>query len=94
MAYYTNDIVYSRLAPGVLAELQRRNPTVGRGRRKHKHFQYLTTEHGHPKLKDHLRDVVLLMTAATSWQEFRKLLDRVKPRVNAPDELPLSPDPE
>lgn len=92
MAHYTNDVVYSRLAPGVLAELRQRNPTDGHGRRKHKHFQYLTADHGHPKLKKHLDDVVVLMMASSSWQEFRKLLDRVKPRVNAPGELPLSPD--
>lgn len=92
MSHYTNDIVYSRLAPGVLEELQRLNPSDGHGRRKHKHFQHLTAEHGHPKLKEHLNDVVVLMKAATSWQEFRKLLDRVKPRVNAPGELPLGPD--
>jgi hypothetical protein len=90
---YTNDIVYSRLAPGVLDELQRLNPTDGKGRRKHKNFQFLTPDHGHPKLRDHLRDVVLLMSASSSWAEFRKLIDRVKPKVNAPGELPLSPGP-
>lgn len=90
MAHYTNDIVYSRLAPGVLHELQQRNPIIEHGRRKHKHFQHLTEDHGHPKLKEHLGDVVVLMKAAASWQEFRRLLDRVKPLVNAPDELPLS----
>ncbi len=92
MAHYTNDIVYSRLAPGVLAELQERNPTDGRGRRKHKHFQHLTGDYGHPKLKKHLDDVVVLMQSATSWAEFRKLLGRVKPKVNVPGELPLGPD--
>lgn len=92
MAHYTNDIVYSRLAPGVLHELQHRNPIVEHGRRKHKHFQHLTADHGHPKLKEHLGDVVVLMKAANSWQEFRRLLDRVKPLVNVPGELPLSPE--
>ena len=92
MAHYTNDIVYSRLAPGVLKELQQRNPIDEHGRRKHKHFQHLTETHGHPKLKEHLGDVVVLMKAASSWQEFRKLLDRVKPIVNTPGELPLSPE--
>ena len=94
MAHYTNDIVYSRLAPGVLAELQQLNPTDGRGVRKHKHFQHLTADHGHPKLKDHLKDVVLLMTASGSWAEFRKLLDRAKPKVNVPGELALGVDAE
>lgn len=85
----TNDVVYSRLAPGVLDELQRLNPAE-KGRRKHKNFQFLTDDHGHPKLREHLRDVVLLMTASVGWPEFRKLLDRAKPRVNAPGELPLA----
>ena len=88
---YTNDIVYGRLAPGVLDELQRLNPSDGKGNRKHKNFQFLTPDHGHPKLKDHLSDVVLLMGAATSWAEFKRLLDRVKPRVAAPGELDLRP---
>lgn len=86
---YTNDIVYARLAPGVLDELQKLNPSDGKGRRKHKNFQFLTPDHGHPKLKDHLSDVVLLMTASTNWTEFKRLLDRVKPRVAAPGELDL-----
>jgi hypothetical protein len=94
MAYYTNDIVYSRLAPGVLAELQERNPTDGHGRRKHKLFQHLTEDHGHPKLKKHLDDVVLLMEASSSWAEFKKLLDRVKKKVNVAGELPLGVDPD
>lgn len=92
MAHYTNDIVYSRLAPGVLAELQERNPTDGHGRRKHKLFQHLTANYGHPKLKKHLDDVVVLMQASASWAEFRKLLDRAKPKVHVPGELPFGPD--
>ena len=49
---YTNDIVYDRLAPGVLDELKRINPPVSPGRRRHKHFQWLTGDVGHSKLKD------------------------------------------
>lgn len=88
---YTNDIVYSRLAPGVLEELQRLNPSDGRGSRKHKNFQFLTSDHGHPKLKEHLNHVVILMSAASSWSEFKRLLDRAKPKVAAPGELDLRP---
>lgn len=93
ISQYTNDIVYARLAPGVLKELQDRNPSDGHGRRKHKHFQHLTEDHGHPKLKKHLDDVVLLMQASTTWPEFRKLLERAKPRISAPGELQLVPVP-
>ncbi|KTS37500.1 hypothetical protein NS228_16240 [Methylobacterium indicum] len=88
---YTNDIVYARLAPGVLDELNKLNPTDGHGHRKRKHFQHLTDDFGHPRLKEHLSDVVLLMKASTSWPEFRRLLERVKPRISAPGELPLYP---
>ena len=89
MAHYTNDVVYSRLAPGVLQELQRINPLIPQGGRKHKHFQHLTSDHGHPKLKEHLGDVVVLMKASATWQEFKRLLDRVKPVISVPGELPL-----
>jgi hypothetical protein len=89
IAALTRDIVYSRLAPGVLDELEERNPTDGHGRRKHRHHQHLTTEDGHPKLKGHLGDVVLLMKASDNWVEFRRLLDRVKPRISTPGELPF-----
>jgi hypothetical protein len=39
----TNDIVYDRLAPGVLDELKKVNPKDDAGRRKRKHFQWLTS---------------------------------------------------
>lgn len=91
IAQYTRDIVYARLAPGVLKELEVRNPTDGHGRRRHRHHQHLSGDYGHPKLKDHLDDVVILMRASESWPEFRRLLERVKPRISAPDELPFNP---
>ena len=45
---YTNDIVYDRLAPGVLDRLKRIIPPVSPGRRRHKRFQWLTGGVGHP----------------------------------------------
>lgn len=48
-----NDLVYHRLAPGVLAELKRRNPSVD-GARKHKHHSLLTESVGLPRLLHHL----------------------------------------
>lgn len=91
-AYVTKDIVYARLAPGVLEELQRRNPTDGHGRRKHKHFQFLSDDYGDPKLREHLDKLAFLMRACSSWSEFRRLLDRAAPRVNSMPELPLETD--
>ena len=39
---YTNDLVYLRLAPGILTELQNRNPKDEKGHRKAKYHQWLT----------------------------------------------------
>jgi P63C domain len=88
MAQVTNDIVYQRLAPGVLRELEVVNPTDGKGRRKSKHHQHLTRDHGHPKLREHLSNVVTLMRVSDSWTGFKRLIDRAIPRISAPGELP------
>jgi hypothetical protein len=84
--HLTNDIVYRRLAPGVLRALRRKNPVVENGRRKHKHFQHLTEDIGHPKLLQHLGSVVTLMTIAEDWTQFQTTLDRIHPQQK---ELPL-----
>ena len=46
---WTNEYIYSRLAPGLLEELKVKNPKTDKGYRKHKHFQFLTDEIGEPK---------------------------------------------
>ena len=84
----TNDIVYDRLAPGVLDELRRKNPTVKPGRRRHKHFQWLTGEVGHPKLKEHLVGAMALMRAAPNWGAFKRALQRAYPKQN--ENIPLA----
>ena len=70
----TNDIVYDRLAPGVLEELKLRNPKQESGRRKHKFFQWLTTQKGYPKLREHLGSVVAIMKFSSDWYDFRAKL--------------------
>lgn len=74
---YTNDIVYERLAPGVLEELQSINPKLPQGGRKHKHHQWFTPEHGHPRLREHLAAVIALMKNANTWDSFMRSLDKV-----------------
>ena len=85
---YTNDIVYDRLAPGVLDELKRINPPVSLGRRRHKHFQWLTGDVGHSKLKEHLIGVMALMRAAPNWAAFKRSLQRSYPKQN--EQIPLA----
>jgi len=76
---YTDDIVYERLAPGVLEELRSKNPTVKPGRRAQKHFQWLTGDVGHPRLMAHLEGVTLLMRQSKTWEELKEKLDEYYP---------------
>jgi hypothetical protein len=79
LAQITNDIVYSRLAPGVLDELRRKNPIVKKGQRGSKHFQWLTDQKGHPELQKHLARITGWMEMSETWDEFYKVLNERKP---------------
>lgn len=92
VATYTKDIVYARLAPGILKELEKRNPASDRGHRKSKHHQWLTEEVGHPALSQHLHAAIGFMRAASSWEEFKRLLDRAFPKQKETLQLPLFGD--
>lgn len=76
IGHYTNNIVYDRLAPGVLEELRQANPKLPSGYRKSKHHQWFTPDFGHPKLKEHLAAVMALMRAAPNWNAFERGLER------------------
>lgn len=84
----TNDIVYKRLAPGVLDELKRVTPRSESGRLKHKYFQRLTANVGYPKLREHLGSVVAIMKLSRDWRDFQRKLDRIHPRYNETMPLP------
>jgi hypothetical protein len=79
VANYTNDLIYARLATGIVKELEQRNPVVN-GRRKSKHFQWLTEDVGHPALAQHLHAIIGLMRASDTWEQFKKLIDRAFPK--------------
>lgn len=76
----TNDIVYRRLAPGVLEELKKVTPRTSSGHLKHKYFQRLTTNVGYPKLREHLGSVTTIMKLSVSWPQFMDRMDRIHPR--------------
>ncbi len=82
----TNDLVYSRLAPGVLDELRRLTPRDEKGRLKTHLHRRLTEEVGHPKLQQHLSAVTALMKASDSWEQFKPMVDRALPKYKR---LPL-----
>ena len=87
---YTNDIVYERLAPGILEELQRKNPIDENGNRSVRHFQWLTTDTGLPHLRRHLEGVIALMRAAEDWRHFEELVSRSYPKAGEQLKLYLS----
>lgn len=89
---YTNDIVYERLAPGILEELQSRNPIHEEGGRARKHHQFLTDDVGHPALAQHLHAVIGLMRASATWEQFKTMLNRAFPKKGAQLELLLGED--
>ena len=92
VAHYTNDVVWDRLAPGVREELERLNPRTESGSRSTRHHQWLTDDIGHPALQKHLNGVIVLMKsviqAKGGWDEFRRRLQRVFPKINTNLELP------
>ena len=88
IGHYTNDLVYDRIAPGVLAELRERNPTLPQGWRKNRHHQWFTPEFGHPKLRMHIEGVTALMRAAGSWDAFKRALDRAYPKTGSQFSMP------
>jgi len=83
----TNDIVYKRLAPGVLDELKRVTPRTESGRLKHKYFQRLTQNVGYPQLREHLGSVVAIMKLSKGWDDFQEKLNQLHPRYG--EQLPL-----
>ena len=88
IGHYTNDLVYDRIAPGVLAELRERNPVLPQGWRKNRHHQWFTPEFGHPKLLQHIEGVTALMRAAGSWESFKRALDRAYPKPGTQFAMP------
>lgn len=80
--HLTNDIVYRRLAPGVLEELKRSESKLPSGRRKGTIHQRLTPEMGHPKLREHLASVTTIMDLSDDYEDFMKKLNRRHPRFN------------
>jgi P63C domain len=80
--HLTNDIIYKRLAPGVLEELKNSVPKLPSGRRKGTMVQKLTPEFGHPKLREHLASVTTIMSFSDAYSDFEEKLNKRHPRYN------------
>ena len=73
----TNDIVYERLAPEILPELKKEASKL---EKKAKLHQFLTSDVGHPKLREHLASLVTLLKLSNTPQEFKEKVDMIHPK--------------
>lgn len=78
--YLTTDIIYKRLAPGVLEELKKTEPKTSSGKRKGTIQQRLTPDLGHPKLREHLASVTTIMALSDDYKDFMRKLDKRHPK--------------
>lgn len=76
---FTKEQVYRRLHPGIVSELEARNPEVVPGRRMYKHHQWLSREIGHVALEKHIAQILVVMKLSKDWQHFMANLQRVLP---------------
>lgn len=74
-----NKYIYARLPPGVLEELQRKNPTT-KGQRKHAHHQWLTEETGIVTLDKQILAVTTLMVVSDDKAMFDVLVKKRFPK--------------
>lgn len=75
--HITNDVVYARLAPELLPELKKAASKI---EKKAKLHQWLSSDVGHPKLKEHLISIVALLKISKSPDEFRAHVNTVHPK--------------
>ena len=85
----TKDIVYSRMAPGLIDELEKLNPITCCDKRAAKHHQWLTPSAGQIALRGHLYGIIALMKCSTTWHSFYQKLQAVYPCQNEQMELRL-----
>jgi len=92
VVHYTNNLVFDRIASGLLKELQSRTPKNEKGQRPNKLHQWFTEDVGDPMLAQHLHSIVMLQRLAIAnsygWNRFLHMVDQVVlPRRG--DTLPL-----
>ncbi|HEV7239319.1 MAG TPA: P63C domain-containing protein [Thermoanaerobaculia bacterium] len=97
VAHYTRDLVYERIAPGLLKELESRSPKNERGTRANKLHQWLTDDIGHPLLAQHIHSLLMFQRLAIAngygWHRFLRMVDQVMPKKGTSLELPFPEEP-
>lgn len=85
--HLTNDIVYSRLAPGILKSLKEEARKEENKTHLHRH---LTPGYGKLELIKHLSLVIAYMRDSSDWKSFISKLNKYAPRFN--ETMPLNLD--
>ena len=88
--HITNDIVYDRLAPDLLPELKK---AATKAEKKAKLHQWLSSNVGHPRLREHLATIVTLMKLSKSPQDLKLLVDRIHPKFGQTGEFDFDAKP-
>ena len=86
---WTNDMIYARVADGVLDELRKLNPRETSGERKWRHHQWFRPDPGYIKLNQHIAAVMALMRSQPNWGAFQRALKRAFPSKRDQGELDL-----
>lgn len=74
---FTNKFVYEQMPPGVLEELQTKNPKNDSGNRALRHHQFLTDSIGIPHLDRHITKLITIMELSDSMQTFENNFNRL-----------------
>jgi P63C domain len=94
VSYYVRDLVYDRLGPGVLEELESKSPKNEKGYRPNRLHQWLTDDVGDPMLAQHLHSIMMFQRLAIAngygWQRFIRMVDQAMPRKGTTLQLPLN----
>jgi hypothetical protein len=93
VAHYTRDLVYERMAPGLLQELERKSPKNEKGQRDVLLQRWLSNDVGDPMLAQHLHSLIMFQRLALAngfgWKRFLHMVDQVLPKKDATMLLPF-----
>lgn len=73
----TNNLIYRRLAPGLVTKLKEKRTEMGKS--SNKLHSWLSADVGFPEVLMHLGTVTGLMKVHTNYDEFEKQLDKIAP---------------
>lgn len=83
----TKQLIYKNLPPGVLEEIETRNPPNKKWQRKNKNFQLLTEEIGNPHLEKLVAQMTMLFRLARNKNDFWRLYKKAFPKSTPQLEL-------